>query len=215
MHPQQPYGHQQLPPQQPYQQIPQPVAYGPPDGAPQPPQQGWPPPTGPLPSGITTIVAAVLGALLGLAWITLIVAVLVTVGSDDIEVEGVLVVSGFAVALGVPPLIGSIGLFVRRKFGRWVLIVGLALSVIASAFLVATALDVSSAPPTPFLFGTPVLVFSIAGVVLAALPTTGRYLAAAKSLRAARQAATVHSQQPYAPMDPWHFPQQPYRSGIV
>lgn len=215
MQPQQPYGYQQPYPQPP-QQAPQPNPYGqqyqqvPPPPYAQPRPQWWGAPAG-EPSGITTLAAAVLGLLIGLTWIASIVASLVFV--DEIEMSEALATGGVACALALPSLIGAVGLFARRGFGRWFLVVGLGLAALPSGFVVVASFFDSPGPPQWLLLAAAsILVFSLGGIVLAVSPTTGRHLRAVKQATAQQPGYPV--QQPYGyPQQAMHpqqaYPQQP------
>lgn len=206
MHPQQPYGQQlpgQLPQQQPnpYQASPyqqpnpyQPTAYG-----------------QVKPSAITALTAAVVGVAVGLAWIGGIVGLLLTLTS--IGLDDVLGVAVTVLLLVVPTLVGAVGVFARTKFGRVVLIVGLALDLPVAGLL-------AFAPDAPYGFGVPVLVAAVAGLVLTSSPTTGRYIRAAQRYTTPRQVAAYgagpqpqaygHPQQVQHPQFAYPQQQPPY-----
>lgn len=219
MYPQQPYNYQQPPAQQPYPQALQAAPYG------QNPYQqyGYPPQYQPMPgqypgasvgtakpSGITAITAACLGCLITLGCLGLLVATVVSAGFPH-RTQGILILAGM-VLFSLLPIPGAIGLLARKTFGRWILVIALALTTLVGGYLTFVA-AANSAPIWALLFSVSLLAFSLAGLVLASAPTTGTYLAAAAAERACRMPAyptpyAQYGQQPYAGY-PARPPQQP------
>ncbi len=130
---------------------------------------------GPEPSGITAITSAVLGLVVALTWTGGVVGLFMSMSSAT--PSDYLSAAGTAALLSVPTAVGALGVFARTKFGRVMLIVGLGLPVPLAALLVTA----------PGAFGGVVFVASAAGIVLTCLPTTGRYIRAAKRYTTPRE----------------------------
>ncbi|WP_217155057.1 hypothetical protein [[Mycobacterium] fortunisiensis] len=195
--PQQP-GYQQQPP------YPQQPGYPPPghpqEGFPQqgfgqqgfpgyPPSGGYPPqpylmPTG-EPSGGTAITAAVLAALGGVAGLVggVLGAIGLAVGSTEADLSGgvyALLIVGilFNFVFGLMIATGAVMLFQRKMLGRWLVVSACALAILSSLLSLgaAAAMSTSHVGLGGGFFTFLGLIFPIATLVLALLPSTTAWL---------------------------------------
>jgi hypothetical protein len=178
------------------QGFPQQPGYAPQPGPGYPPQPGYPgvqqpyplpPAPSTSPSAVTGVIAAVLAGLGGLANVlgglltTFGLAVMISESTYDIESgewTGLIAITMLNIVAGVLLSAGTVMLLLRKMTSRWIVVAGCAVSIVSSF--------VSLSMPSTFAEyqyggkGADVvgLVFPIATIVLALLPSTAAWIRA-------------------------------------
>ena len=141
-----------------------------------PPPQQWGPPVPSPPSKGTTIGAAVLALLAGLATALAIVVALITLGryaSGALTQPAVMISFGLNAVSCLLLLIGAIMLFARAGAGRFMVIAGAVIKLALLAWAVVSVGALGLMNPLGLL----ILLLSLVAAMLAIVPSTGRWIA--------------------------------------
>lgn len=126
------------------------------------------------PSATTTRVATVLAAALVLAWVALLTLGVID-APEEIPDHAVFIAFGFIVPM-LPVVLGTMLLLLRRPAGRWVALAGFVVGFYEALLLTLGMAAVGAGALLTAVTAFAALGATVAGIVLVALPATGRYL---------------------------------------